>query len=210
MSQMMNQFLSQWVFIAALTISSSLDNVGVGLSYGIRAIRIGFRSNTLISAICFVFSACGIYFGMWISTILPGILPVLLGSFILIIIGIRLVFLGLPRQGKDPQLTQSIGELESLSPDQPRRQIGFLESALLGVALSVNALTNGVGAGLFGFSPLLISFLAAVASFITIHVSTALGYRLSKVHIGRFSVGQFGTMISGFLLMIIAVSVFFH
>ncbi|MCL1852207.1 MAG: manganese efflux pump [Peptococcaceae bacterium] len=206
----MSQMLSQWLFIAALTVSSSLDNVGVGLSYGIRAIRIDFRSNILISVICFVFSACGIYAGMWISLILPGILPVLLGSFILIIIGVRLVLLGIPRQGKDPQIAQTLDEIEDKTPDQPRRQIGFLESAFLGVALSVNALTNGVGAGLFGFPPLLISFLAATASFATIHVSTALGFKLSKVHIGRFSVGQFGTMISGFLLMIIGVSVFFH
>ncbi|MCL1917678.1 MAG: hypothetical protein FWG14_05110 [Peptococcaceae bacterium] len=249
--------MSQWLFVTALIISSNLDNVGVSLSYGIRNIRIGAFSNLLIAVICFVFSACGIYAGMWISEILPGILPGLLGSFILIIIGIRLIFLGIPRKGKDPQITQALGEFEcnkkvnspySIHKDihsihrdihkgihqdinspishninrpishdiqqdisnTPSCTLGLLEALLLGIALSANALTNGVGAGLLGFPPLLISLLTAVASFITILVGTACGLKLSKVQIGKFNLGQFGTVISGCLLMVIAVSIFFQ
>ena len=235
--------MSQWLFVMALTVSSSLDNLGVGLSYGIRSIRIGIRSNILISIICFVFSACGIYAGMWISVILPGILPILLGSFILIIIGVRLVLLGVPRKGKAPQIAQTVDEVEChhkkmkatcghinqaldntikgpISHDvgcttnlvQPETKkntnIGLVETIVLGVALSANALTNGIGAGLLGFPPLLISLFAAMASFITIQAGTAFGVKLSQVRIGRFNLGQFGTLISGCLLMIIAVSIF--
>jgi putative sporulation protein YtaF len=218
--------MSQWLFIAALTISSSLDNLGVGLSYGIRDIRIGVRSNLLISFICFIFSACGIYFGMWVSVILPGVLPIILGSFILIIIGVRLVLLGVPRKGKEPQIAQVVDEAnynqKTENPDstnpyipsksQPKkiRSIGILESIILGIALSANALTNGIGAGLLGFPPLLISLLAAVGSFITIQAGTAFGVKLAKVQIGKFTIGQFGTIISGCLLMIIAISIFLH
>ena len=52
----------------------------------------------MIAFICFVFSYIGIYFGKWISAVLPGFLPVLLAAFILSVIGIRIILLAVPRK----------------------------------------------------------------------------------------------------------------
>lgn len=208
--------MSSWLFIAMLTFSSSIDNLGVGLSYGIRNIRINLLSNLLIAVICFGFSMCGIYFGLWISEILPGMLPVVLGAFILVIIGLRIILLAVPRKNQEPALAQPTGkgsyrgifkDPTNADLDQSK-SIGFLESIVLGIALSANALTNGVGAGLLGFSPLTISILAAVGSFVTVWAGVAFGAKLAHIRIGKFTIGQFGTLISGILLMLVAFNAF--
>lgn len=54
-------------------------------------------------------------------------------------------------------------------------EIGILESMVLGVAVSANALTNGLSAGLIGLSPAAISITAAVGSFLTIWIGCSLG-----------------------------------
>lgn len=191
--------MTSWLMIAALTFSSSIDNLGVGLSYGVRNIRINFLSNLFIAVICFLFSMCGIYFGMFIATVLPGILPVVLGAFLLVVIGLRIILMAVPRKNQNPNTPS-----EAAGP----KSIGFVESTVLGVALSANALTNGIGAGLLGFSPLLISILAAVGSFVTVWAGVAFGIRLTHVRIGKFTVGQFGTLISGMLLLLVAFGAF--
>ncbi|MFF2448044.1 hypothetical protein ACFVSW_13180 [Neobacillus sp. NPDC058068] len=89
------------------------------------------------------------------------------------------------------------------------REIGWLEAVNPGVALSANALTNGLGAGLLGFSPLAISLTAAIGSIISVWTGVKLGHKLAAVRIGSFTLGEFGTIISGIIILIIAVTAFF-
>ncbi|MGV4967043.1 sporulation membrane protein YtaF, partial [Priestia aryabhattai] len=42
----------EWLFILGFALSSSIDNFGVGISYGVRKVRIRWLSNLLIAAIC--------------------------------------------------------------------------------------------------------------------------------------------------------------
>lgn len=209
-----------WLIILGLAISSSIDNLGVGITYGIRGIRIRLLSNMLISVICFLFSAAGIYFGQWVSKVMPGIFPVLLGAFLLTVIGIRIILLAIPRHPKPIDQTDkdSAATAKGLSGilKNPERMdwdqsgdIGWAETVILGIALSANALTSGLGAGLLGLPPFLIAFTAAIASFITVWLGVLLGSKVAHLRIGAFSVGQFGTLISGILLIIIAANTFF-
>ncbi|MFJ6208512.1 sporulation membrane protein YtaF [Lysinibacillus sp. NPDC092081] len=207
-----------WLIILAFTFSSSIDNLGVGLSYGIRKINVRFDKNILISIICFLMSMGGITFGVWMSKILPGILPVVIGAFLLFIIGIRIILLAKPRKqetsivnSKEMQSYKNVQDILR-NPEEAQfksGEIGWGEAVLLGIALSANALTNGVGAGLLGLSPLVISILAAIGSFITVWLGVNLGSKVADVRIGTFTVGQFGTIISGVMLLIIAFAAFF-
>lgn len=204
-----------WLLILGFAISSSLDNLGVGISYGIRKIRIGIISNLLIAGVCFLFSYSGIWFGKWISSVLPGILPVLLSAFILVIIGLRIILLAVPRKQQDVADTNSKAKGFGAILKNPERidldnskDIGIIESLILGVALSANALTNGLSAGLLGLSPLAISLTAALGSFVTVWSGVWLGGRVANIRIGSFTLGQFGTLVSGVILLIIAVDNF--
>ncbi|GAA3404965.1 sporulation membrane protein YtaF [Paenibacillus hodogayensis] len=204
-----------WFMILGLAVSSSIDNLGVGISYGIRGIRLELWKNALISVICLAFSYAGIYFGKWISTILPGILPVLLSTFLLVVIGIRIMLLALPRKRQTPEVPsaeEKSGGLKGILQNPEKADmdrsgdIGWWEAVLLGVALSANALTNGLGAGLIGLSPLAISLSAAVGSFVTLWLGGAVGGKAANIRIGSFTVGQFGTLLSGIMLLIVAAN----
>ncbi|KOO51629.1 sporulation membrane protein YtaF [Viridibacillus arvi] len=208
-----------WLIILAFAFSSSIDNLGVGISYGIRKITIRFDKNLLIAFICFLMSMGGITFGVWLSTILPGMLPVIFGAFVLFVIGIRIILLAKPRK-KEFSPVGSTNEVQSKrfqdvlrNPEKANLdksgEIGWWESVLLGVALSANALTNGLGAGLLGLSPLAISITAAIGSFVTVWAGVKLGSKVADVRIGSFTLGQFGTIISGVIIIVVACTVFF-
>jgi len=206
-----------WLIILAFTFSSSIDNLGVGLSYGIRKINVRFDKNILISIICFLMSMAGITFGVWLSKILPGMLPVVIGAILLCIIGIRIILLAKPRKQETSKVNKNNANnnvqdiLRNPEDAQFNKsgEIGWGEAVLLGIALAANALTNGVGAGLLGLSSLVISILAAIGSFITVWLGVKLGSKVADVRIGSFTVGQFGTIISGVMLIIIAFAAFF-
>lgn len=101
-----------------------------------------------------------------------------------------------------------IDELDS-SGQENVRYIGWVESSVLGVALSANALTNGLGAGLLGLSPLAISLTSAFGSFITVWLGVMVGQKAANVQIGKFTLGQFGTLISGITILIVAFTQIF-
>ncbi|SHJ94299.1 sporulation membrane protein YtaF [Desulforamulus aeronauticus] len=205
-----------WLIILGFALASSIDNLGVGISYGIRGIRIGLSSNFLVAIICFLFSATGIFFGQWLSKVLPGIFPILAGAFFLFVIGIRIILLAAPRKQRISQEVTSdekpikafteILEYPEKADVDKSGDIGLAEAIILGIALSVNALTNGLGAGLLGLSPFVISLAAAIGSFITVWAGVALGGKVAAIRIGSFTIGQFGTILSGILLVVIATS----
>jgi len=209
----------QWLVILGLAVSSSLDNFGVGVAYGIRNVRISWASNLVIAVICFLFSTAGIFFGLWLAKVLPGMLPTMVGSLLLFIIGLRIVLLAAPRKNRDNRQdampaahAASIKEIlehpEIVDLDKSG-EIGFGEAIILGIALSANALTNGLGAGLLGLPPLAISLTAAIGSFLTVWTGAWLGKKVAKVRIGSFTVGEAGTVLSGIILIVIAAEAFF-
>ncbi|MFB6365507.1 sporulation membrane protein YtaF [Paenibacillus elgii] len=205
-----------WLLIVGFAVSSSLDNLGVGISYGIRKIRVGVLSNLVIAIICFLFSETGILFGQWLSDILPGMFPVLVSAFILMVIGLRIVLIAMPRKqpappegkedgdGLDNQSLKGLLQHPEKADKDKSGSIGLGESVVLGIALSANAVTNGLSAGLLGLSPLTISLTAAQGSFISVWFGVIIGRKVSGVRIGAFTLGQFGTLISGVILLAIA------
>lgn len=82
-----------WLLILGLVVFLSIDNLGVGMLYGIRKIKILYVLNMMIVFICFLFSYIGIYFGKWILVVLFGFFFVLLVVFILFVIGICIILL---------------------------------------------------------------------------------------------------------------------
>lgn len=87
-------------------------------------------------------------------------------------------------------------------------RIGLLETVLLGVALSANALANAVGAGLLHMPSLAIALSASVGSLLTISLGVALGLRATRISIGGFDLGRFGTLASGLILVCLAIGQF--
>jgi len=199
-----------WFFIIALAAASSIDNLAVGLSYGVRGIRIHLGSNLIIAAVCFVLSLAGILFGHWIGEVLPGELPDLVGAILLFLIGVRILLLALPRSESAPAEAPATG-LRAITNWFSRviavegGRIGPVEALILGVALSANALANAVGAGLMEMPPLAIALSASIGSLLTISLGVALGLRATRIRFAGVDLGQFGTLMSGVILVGLAV-----
>ena len=202
-----------WLIISAFAVSSSIDNLGVGMSYGIRKIGIRLGANLVMTIVCFLMSIGGITFGVWLSAILPGMIPLIFGALLLIIIGVRVILLAKPNHKELTKENTSMKDIlknpEAADVDKSG-DIGWLEAVFLGIALSANALTNGLGTGLLGLSPFAIALTAAIGSFISIWAGVKLGSRLASVRIGSFTVGQFGTVLSGVIILIIAFTAFYQ
>ncbi len=203
--------ITQWLLVFGFAVSSSIDNFGVGVSYGVTKIMIGFKANLLIAIIAFLFSITGIYFGGYISKIMPGTLSTLVAALFVLIIGVRIILITLTAKRRTKASKSSKNKGIRSYVDQPEQadidssgEISITEALVLGVAVSMNALTNGLGAGLMKLSPMYVSTAAGLFSFIAIWSGVKLGERVAHIRIGRFNLGQFSTMISGAILLLIA------
>jgi putative sporulation protein YtaF len=206
---------SIWITVLFLAFSSSIDNFGVGITYGIRGIKVGLLANLIISIIAFIFSEAGIVSGQYISKVFPGTLSNVIGAFFLLVIGLRIVLLTFPRKNKqiiinndDESVTNIVTNFLS-SPEKAdvdhSGDISSFEAIILGTAVSMNALTNGLGVGLIGLSPFAISIAASIFSFLAIWLGVLLGKKVANVKIGGWSLGQFSSIISGIILVLIAI-----
>lgn len=207
---------SIWITVLFLAFSSSIDNFGVGITYGIQGIKVGLLANLIISIIAFVFSEIGIVSGEYISKVFPGTLSNVIGAFFLLVIGLRIVLLTIPRKEKvtltynhDDESVSNIVTNYLSSPEKAdvdrSGDISSFEAVILGTAVSMNALTNGLGVGLIGLSPFAISIAASIFSFLAIWLGVLLGKKGANVKIGRWSLGQFSSIISGIILVLIAI-----
>ncbi|WP_296740522.1 manganese efflux pump [Mesorhizobium sp.] len=197
-----------WYFIIGLAIASNIDNLAVGMSYGVRSIRIGFFANLIITAICFAFSEIGIFSGEWIGRVLPGDLPDYVAAGLLLLIGVRVLFLAMSaanEQADSPKDGHPVANWFSRALAVEGDKVGPFEAAILGVALSANALANSVSAGLLDMSPTVVASAISIASFITIVIGVALGRHAAEIRVGRMDIGRFGTLASGAILVVLAI-----
>ncbi|MEH7450914.1 sporulation membrane protein YtaF [Gottfriedia acidiceleris] len=206
---------SIWITVLFLAFSSSIDNFGVGITYGIRGIKVGLLANLIISIIAFIFSEVGIVSGQYISKVFPGTLSNVIGAFFLLVIGLRIVLLTFPRKDKQTIINndnESVSNIVTNYLSSPEKadvdhsgDISSFEAIILGTAVSMNALTNGLGVGLIGLSPFAISIGASIFSFLAIWLGVLLGKKVANVKIGGWSLGQFSSIISGIILVLIAI-----
>ncbi len=202
-------------FISILiAIAANLDNLGVGIAYGIRKIRISHISNFIISAISLVATwlsgeigkAIIVYLSPEVTSIIGAILLFGVGAWIFTQPIITAIKTNQPII--DLQLLGGriyIGPTEILNyPERAdmdnSQNIGHWEAIILGTALSINALAGGFDAGAIGISPLLEAALIGIFSLITIYTGNYVGEKYAAEQLGKYA-----TLVSGTLLMLIGL-----
>lgn len=81
-----------------LALSASIDALSIGITYGIKKARISKFSNILIFVIVLCCSAIAILFGHFISFLFSPIFSILLGSSLLIFLGIYNIYKGIKKK----------------------------------------------------------------------------------------------------------------
>lgn len=160
--------------MAMLVLAISIDGLGVGITYGMRKIRISWPAIAIISICSGMVMFISMSLGLWLSKIIDPNYAARLGGIILIFIGLAAVIQTLNRHDRSPSghnnkikskrwfmvlgilKTPSIADLDRSGTISPG------EAALLGTALSLDAFGAGIGASMFGFSPSATACLTAV------------------------------------------------
>jgi putative sporulation protein YtaF len=195
-----------------LAIFNNIDNLAVGIAYGVKKIKIGIFSNLIIAVV----SGVGTYFSMSlggiISQLLPANLANLIGSLALIFIGVWGIWDVWNTEIK-PRKKLHKNELDyTLFIAQPERadwdksnSIDVKESVGLALALTINNLAGGIGAGISGVNIIYTTLLTVILSLAAIALGQLLGRKLTKNLSSKWS-----GIISAFLIICLGVYEYFH
>lgn len=175
-----------------LVIAVSLDGFGVGLTYGMRNIKVPLLP-LIIIMIC---SGAVVFLSMTIGNVLTAFISETiansLGGIILIAIGLFSLFHVIRAKiakNKDLQVETQANRMNQFTtvittPDQADLDksgtISSGEALLLGMALALDAFGAGIAASMVGYGPVLTSFLISGMSGLFIYCGMKTGMFLSK------------------------------
>jgi putative sporulation protein YtaF len=201
--------------VVLLAISSNLDNLGVGISYGMRKVRIPWQSNLLIAFITSTGTLLSMTFGSLMSYAMDPAVASTVGAFIIMGAGVWVIFLdryqgraGRERNGPVSiyDVPQSIARIFSFLKEPLRADldasgtISLYEGTLLGLALTINNVSSGIGAGMAGVNAVATAVLVLILSLIMLSGGIVLG----SSYAARW-LGDKAGLVGGLLLIMIGI-----
>lgn len=190
-------------------ISASLDALLVGVTYGIRGIRIRLWQNLLISLITLLGTCLSIGLGHRLIRFLPKAIGNYAGSLILILLGLYYIVKWMLPLLKDlcrieSAVPDSGQEITSASLSSPSSRLKLSEVFALSLTLSLNNLSAGLSASLAGLTLLP----AGISTFICSVLFLFTGNRLGRNPMLQLT-GKAAEPLSGALLMGLGMVQFF-
>ncbi len=207
-----------------LAISSSIDSLGIGITYGIKNTKITIWAKFILFLVAFTISSISIYFGNILKYFLPDFIIGYLGSFILILMGMFMCFQALKNTNKDSNvyfeknlnntekiysffikclgITIKIIKNPTSSDLDKSNSIDSKEALFLGFALSLDSFCIGVGFSIINSFSFLFPLLISLFQLFFLSFGNYCGKRLysfNKLPDNIWSV------ISGVLLIIIGL-----
>ena len=199
-----------------IAVSSNLDNIGVGASYGIRKINIPITSNLLIAAVTAIGTFLSIFLGQGVFLFMSKRMDAFLGGGIIMLAGLWVIFqekfmhrVMRPREGESAaQAKPSTYGLRRIAEilDNPivadrdfSGHIDAKEAIALALGLTINNIPNGIGAGMLGLNIYAMTALVFIASIVTIWLG---------IYLGKFGVrwvGNSAGVLAGALLIFVGV-----
>lgn len=169
-----------------LAISSSLDSLGIGITYGLKNTKLSFISKIILFTISIIVTTFSIFLGGLMKTILSDTIAKIIGSIILIGLGLFIII-----QSRSKNSSFDFNNSNVIDP---------IEAITLGVALSLDSLCIGIGSSISGLNSSLFPILVAILQLIFLNFGNFLGRKLIKIGSIPSSIWS---IISGALLIII-------
>ncbi|MGE5673693.1 MAG: sporulation membrane protein YtaF [Mycobacterium leprae] len=164
-------------------LTASLDNLAVGIAYGIRRIKVPVLSNLAMAGIAFLFTAFSAWVGDFTARFFPREIANAIGAALLISVGLWIMLTQSQAQGAEhdesttrPTVFGVLQEPEEADTDRSG-VISLKESLILGVAVSINCFANGLAAGLWQLGAFPPALSTAAFSYLTLWAGCALGVR---------------------------------
>lgn len=171
-----------------ITLSLSIDALGIGISYGLRKIKTPLPAMVVIGAVSLVITLAAFLCGDLVVMFIPSSLVKWVGAGALFLLGTFIVFSNLLKKP------------ESFDKDESKH-IDVKESLFLGIALSIDSFGTGICSAFIGVNSLTIPFFVAVFQILFLSLGIFMGKRLQKL---RGIPQSTFVVISGIILMLIA------
>lgn len=202
-----------------LALSSSIDSLGIGITYGIKNTKISYRGKIVLFLLSFSISILAVWFGDMIKNIFSAFVAKLIGNMILIAMGIFVCFQAIRKNEINTSIVKKDEKIYSFFIDflgitikiiknptssdlDSSHSIDSKEALFLGVALSLDCFCMGVGGSMIGISPLLFPLFICVFQLIFLNIGHTLGKGLQQLsHLPDNT----WSIISGILLIFIGI-----
>lgn len=181
-----------------LAFSLSMDAFGIGISYGLRNIKVLFIPRVIISLISVLFTALSIGIGDIILLVLPMDIAKFIGAAMLAFLGAFIVYQAVHKNKKYTKcikkdkktwnvVLKSFGVTIKIIRDPSfcdfdhSSDIDIKESIYLGVALSIDSFGAGISSAVSGVNSLLVLLMVGGCQLLFISLGLFLGGRLSLI-----------------------------
>lgn len=169
-----------WIPAILVAAVSNLDNLAAGVAFGIRGTRIGASANLIIAFVTMAATAVAMTSGRLVAELIPSSVAETLGSLIIIGIGLATIVSAAPAMRA---AGRPLPWGEHVRDDAAT--VSIREALALGVALSMNNLASGAGAGAAGIPPLATTLLAGALSLLSVGAGSWLGGSTLRSAMGR-------------------------
>lgn len=206
-----------------LAISSSIDSLGIGITYALKNTRISHIANVILFIISIIITTFSMWFGNCLRNFFPHLITNYIGSFIIIFMGIFMIIQALKKKKsenvenlKDPVndekiysffikylgITIQIIKNPIYSDFDNSKKIDCKEAFFLAIALSLDSFCIGIGSTIAGISNSLFPFFISIFQLIFLKLGNIIGKKLTNTKIFPDNTWS---VLSGILLIIIGV-----
>jgi len=197
------------LYILIISLANNLDNIGVRIAYSIRGIKISIPINVWISIITFIISGFAAYSGTLVTGFLSKQLASVLSMALLSGIGLWIMVEPYMKKnsnvpyGSQQESAPTIWHVftnPSKADRDNSKHIDFKEATVLGIALSINNVGGGLGAGMIGLNSFWVGFFSSLISFIALWAGNYITEYFKK-----WNIGNKATVVAGIALILIGV-----
>ena len=181
-----------------LAISSSIDSLGIGITYGLKNTIIPFSSKLILFVISLTISFASVLFGDLLSHYFSETFTNIFGSVLLLFIGIFVIFKGIFDNYKVDKKYFDFNNSNLIDPK---------EAFVLGLALSLDSFGIAFSSSLISANSFLFPLLVSVFQFIFLSLGIWIGKNILKFN---NLPDLLYSVISGVLLIVIAFIRFYN
>ena len=155
-----------FLYCILLAFCSTLDSLGIGITYGLKNTKIIFTAKIILFICSFSVTLFSVFFGNYLNFILPNNITNILGSIALLLIGIFLLFSCFKKENNfDFDYSNNIDNKEAL---------------FLGLALSLDSFGIGISTSMLKVSVFLLPLFVSVFQLLFLSFGNFLGRKIKK------------------------------
>lgn len=197
------------VFLSALlySLSSNLDNLVIGIAYGVKKIKIGLISNLIIATVTSIGTLISMSVGKFISGFLPTSLTNMLGAVIIMLLGlyflIQSILKLIPKSYSNSLALKNVDEIMDYAEKSDSDNSGTLnikEAFVVSLGLMLNNLGTGLAASITGVNVSITVICTFILSIALLMLGKSIGHNILVSICGKYA-----PLISGVLLIILGI-----